>query len=112
MAEVQQKAKKKTQRMDPLVASLMPESDKKMAGIAGISLVVALAFSLWASMYEAVVEEVIFEDSEAADLSASMTIEEKKKRKRKNLKNHVRKLVAAVSHVVRVSQMLHKLVVC
>ena len=70
MAEAQPKQKKTKERMDPLVASLMPESDKKMAGIAGISLVVALAFSLWASMYEAVVEEVIFEDKAAADLSA------------------------------------------
>ena len=49
MAEAQPKQKKTKERMDPLVASLMPESDKKMAGIAGISLVVALAFSLWAS---------------------------------------------------------------
>ena len=39
--------------MDPLVASLMPESDKKMGAIAGISLVVALAICMWASMYEA-----------------------------------------------------------
>ena len=86
MAEAQPKQKKTKERMDPLVASLMPESDKKMAGIAGISLVVALAFSLWASMYEAVVEEVIFEDSAAADLSASMTIEEKREEKKEEKK--------------------------
>ena len=36
-------AKKNTPAVDPLVASLMPESDKKMGAIAGISLVVALA---------------------------------------------------------------------
>ena len=72
--------------MDPLVASLMPESDKKMGAIAGISLIVALAFSLWASMYEAVVDEVIFEESAAADLSASMVMDEKKEEKKEEKK--------------------------
>ena len=72
--------------VDPLVASLMPESDKKMGAIAGISLIVALAFSLWASMYEAVVDEVIFEESAAADLSASMVMDEKKEEKKEEKK--------------------------
>ena len=43
-------AKKNTPAVDPLVASLMSKSDKKMGAIAGISLVVALAIYLWASM--------------------------------------------------------------
>ena len=73
----------KKQQLDPLVASLMPESDKKMGAIAGVSVIVALAFSLWASMYEAVVDEVIFEESAAEDLSASMMMEEKKEEKKK-----------------------------
>ena len=72
--------------MDPLVASLMPESDKKMGAIAGISLVVALAICLWASMYEQVVDEVVFDDSAAADLTASMTIDEKKEEKKEEKK--------------------------
>jgi hypothetical protein len=55
-------AKKKTP-IDPLVASLMPESDKKLFSITGIAVACALAFSFWASMYEAVVDEVIFEDT-------------------------------------------------
>ena len=76
-------AKKNTPAVDPLVASLMPESDKKMGAIAGISLVVALAICLWASMYEQVVDEVVFDDSAAADLTASMTIDEKKEEKKK-----------------------------
>ena len=79
-------AKKNTPAVDPLVASLMPESDKKMGAIAGISLIVALAFSLWASMYEAVVDEVIFEESAAADLSASMVMDEKKEEKKEEKK--------------------------
>ena len=76
----------KKQQLDPLVASLMPESDKKMGAIAGISVIVALAFSLWASMYEAVVDEVIFEESAAADLSASMVMDEKKEEKKEEKK--------------------------
>ena len=57
-----------------------------MGAIAGISLIVALAFSLWASMYEAVVDEVIFEESAAADLSASMVMDEKKEEKKEEKK--------------------------
>ena len=79
-------AKKNTPEMDPLVASLMPESDKKMGAIAGISLVVALAICLWASMYEQVVDEVVFDDSAAADLTASMTIDENKQEKKEEKK--------------------------
>ena len=77
---------KKKAPIDPLVASLMPESDKKMGAIAGISLVVALAICLWASMYEQVVDEVVFDDSAAADLTASMTIDEKKEEKKEEKK--------------------------
>ena len=80
------KTKKNAPAVDPLVASLMPESDKKMGAIAGISLVVALAICLWASMYEQVVDEVVFDDSAAADLTASMTIDEKKEEKKEEKK--------------------------
>ena len=80
------KTKKNAPAVDPLVASLMPESDKRMGAIAGISLVVALAICLWASMYEQVVDEVVFDDSAAADLTASMTIDEKKEEKKEEKK--------------------------
>ena len=76
--------------MDPLVASLMPESDKKSA-IAGISLVVALAICMWASMYEAVVDEVVFEESANEDLSASMSIEQKEEKKEEKKKEEPKK---------------------
>ena len=77
--------------MDPLVASLMPESDKKMGAIAGISLVVAIAICMWASMYEAVVDEVVFEESANEDLSASMTIEQKEEKKEEMKKEEPKK---------------------
>ena len=73
---------KKNTPVDPLVASLMPESDKKMGAIAGGSVLVALALSFWASMYEAVVDEVIFDTSEGPDLTASMSMDEKKEEKK------------------------------
>ena len=72
--------------VDPLVASLMPESDKKMATIAGGSVLVALALSFWASMYEVVVDEVIFDSSEGPDLTAQMSMDEKKEEKKEEKK--------------------------
>ena len=74
---------KTKKQVDPFVASLMPESDKRFAGVALISLVVALSVSLWASMYEAVVDEVIFEETAAEELTTTMKIEEKKEEKKK-----------------------------
>ena len=82
---------KKKAPIDPLVASLMPESDKKMGAIAGISLVVALAICMWASMYEAVVDEVVFEESANEDLSASMSIEQKEEKKEEKKKEEPKK---------------------
>lgn len=77
--------------VDPLVAALMPESDKKMGAIAGISLVVALAMCIWASMYEAVVDEVVFEESASEDLTASMNLEQKEEKKEEKKKEEPKK---------------------
>ncbi|SOE76468.1 TonB family C-terminal domain-containing protein [Fibrobacter sp. UWT3] len=77
---------KKNTPVDPLVAALMPESDKKMATIAGASVLVALALSFWASMYEVVVDEVIFDSSEGPDLTAQMSMDEKKEEKKEEKK--------------------------
>lgn len=76
---------------DPFVASLMPESDKRFAGVALISLVVAISFSFWASMYEAVVDEVIFEDTAAEELTTTMKIEDKKEEKKEEKKKEPKK---------------------
>ena len=77
---------KKNTPVDPLVAALMPESDKKMGAIAGGSVLVALALSFWASMYEVVVDEVIFDTSEGPDLTAQMSMDEKKEEKKEEKK--------------------------
>ena len=74
---------KKNTPVDPLVAALMPESDKKMGAIAGGSVLVALALSFWASTYEMVVDEVIFDSSEGPDLTAQMSMDEKKEEPKK-----------------------------
>ena len=77
---------KTKKQVDPFVASLMPESDKRFAGVALISLVVALSVSLWASMYEAVVDEVIFEETAAEELTTTMKSEEEKEEKKEEKK--------------------------
>ena len=68
--------------IDPFIASLMPESDKKMGAIAGVSLVIALAMCIWASMYEQVVAEVVFDNADSVDLTTSMQIEQKEEKKK------------------------------
>ncbi|MBR3073906.1 AgmX/PglI C-terminal domain-containing protein [Fibrobacter sp.] len=77
--------------IDPFIASLMPESDKKMGAIAGVSLVVALAMCIWASMYEQVVAEVVFDNADSVDLTTSMQIEQKEEKKEEKKKPEPKK---------------------
>ncbi len=72
--------------LDPFVASLMPESDRRIASFVGVATILALAFSFWASMYEAAVDEIMFEEVASEDLAATMKIEEKKEEKKKEEK--------------------------
>ena len=77
--------------IDPFIASLMPESDKKMGAIAGVSLVIALAMCIWASMYEQVVAEVVFDNADSVDLTTSMQIEQKEEKKEEKKKPEAKK---------------------
>jgi TonB family protein len=77
--------------LDPFIASLMPESDKKMGAIAGVSLVIALAMCIWASMYEQVVAEVVFDNADSVDLTTSMQIEQKEEKKEEKKKPEPKK---------------------
>ncbi|MDR1759489.1 MAG: TonB family protein [Fibrobacter sp.] len=79
-------AKKNAPAVDPLVAALMPESDKKMASITGLALVVAFVFSLWATTYEVLIDDVAFEESAVAELSTSLKIEDKQEEKKEEKK--------------------------
>ena len=81
-----EKTVKQKKAVDPFVASLMPESDKRFAGVAVISIIVAISFSLWASMYEAVVDDVIFEETGTEELTTTMKIEDKKEEKKEEKK--------------------------
>lgn len=80
MAETKQKSNKPV--LDPFVASLMPESDRRLASFVGIATVLAIAISFWASMYEAAVDEIMFEEVGSEELAATMKIEEKKEEKK------------------------------
>jgi len=83
MAENKAKAKKE---IDPFIAAMMPESDKRTAGISGSFMVFAVVLGLFAAMYEVTVDEILFENIESEDLSASMKIDEKKEDKKKEEK--------------------------
>jgi TonB family protein len=72
--------------LDPFVASLLPESDRRIASFVGIATILAFALSFWASMYEAAVDEIMFEEVASEDLAATMKIEEKKEEKKKEEK--------------------------
>jgi TonB family protein len=72
--------------LDPFVASLMPESDRRVASFVGVAAILALALSFWASMYEAAIDEIMFDQATSEDLQATMKIEEKKEEKKKEEK--------------------------
>lgn len=69
---------KKKVKLDPLVAALMPDSDKKMGAIASGSLLVALALCFWAAAFEQLVPEVAFVDSVNENIRATMQILDRK----------------------------------
>ncbi|MBR6455011.1 MAG: energy transducer TonB, partial [Fibrobacter sp.] len=48
-------------KQEAFIASLMPDSDKKMVRIASASLLVALSLGFWASTYERIIDNVIFD---------------------------------------------------
>ena len=80
------KVKKAKKDIDPFVAAMMPESDKRTAGISGSFMIFAVVLGLFAAMYEVTVDEILFENIESEDLSASMKIDEKKEDKKKEEK--------------------------
>jgi TonB family protein len=89
MAEINKPAllkKKKGPELDPFVASMLPESDKRAGSFMGVFAMLSLILGFWASMYEAAVDEILFENIESEDLSASMKIDEKKEEKKKEEK--------------------------
>ena len=51
--------KTKKQIQEEFIASLMPDSDKRMVRIASASLIVALSLGFWATTYERIIDDVI-----------------------------------------------------
>ena len=74
--------KTKTPNQDALVASLMPDSDKKMVRIAGVSLLVAIVLCFWAAAYEVVVDDFFIEPTNTPEIKATMNIIDKKEEKK------------------------------
>lgn len=70
------------QKQNAFIASLMPDSDKKMVRIASASLIVALALGFWASTYESIIDEIMFDPPLKDNLDVTVTMknpmEEKK----------------------------------
>lgn len=75
----QEKTKKE---VEAFVASLMPDSDKKMGAIASTSFVVALLLCFWATTYEALTEDIFFEKTDDEKLIATLNVTEKKEEKK------------------------------
>lgn len=74
------------EKMDAFVASLLPDSDRKMGSIAGISLLVALALSFWATTYERLIDDMIFEHTENEVIKATLDIMNKQEEKKETPK--------------------------
>ena len=82
-------------KQDAFIASLMPDSDKKMVRIASVSLIVALALGFWASTYERIIDEVLF-DTAADPVLSNVSLAPVKKdepKKDKVEKKHEEKVV-------------------
>ncbi len=63
------------QQQDAFIASLMPDSDKKMVRISGASLIVALMLGFWASTYESIIDEVMFDPPEKDQIGVSVKMD-------------------------------------
>lgn len=74
------------QTPETFIASLMPDSDKKMVRIAGVSLLVAILLCFWATTYEVLIDDSIFVDTPTTEMQATMNIIDKKEEKKPDKK--------------------------
>ena len=70
------------QTPDSFIASLLPDSDKKMVRIAGVSCLVAIVLCFWATTYEVIINDTIFVDTPTTEITATMNIIDKKEEKK------------------------------
>lgn len=69
------------QTPESFIASLLPDSDKKMVRIAGVSLLVAILLCFWAAAYEVIIDDSIYVDTPTTEITATMNIIDKKEEK-------------------------------
>ena len=74
------------QTPDSFIASLLPDSDKKMVRVAGVSLLVAILLCFWATTYEVLIDDSIFVDPPTTEITATMNIIDKKEEKKPDKK--------------------------
>ena len=76
------KPQTKKQTTEKFIESLMPDSDKRMWRIAGTSIIAALSVGFWATTYERVIDEIVFEKTASVEIATTMNIIEKKEEKK------------------------------
>jgi TonB family protein len=69
-------------KQEEFIASLMPDSDKKMARIASASLIVALTLGFWASTYERIIDEIMFDPPSKTELGVTVMMDTPKEVKK------------------------------
>ena len=74
------------QTSDTFIASLLPDSDKKMVRIAGVSLLVAIILCFWATTYEVIIDDSLFVDTPTTEIEATMNLIDKKDEKKPDKK--------------------------
>ncbi|MCL2100719.1 MAG: TonB family protein [Fibromonadales bacterium] len=74
-------------KLDPFVASMLPESDTRTGSFMGSFAALSILLAAYAAfIFEIAVDEILFENIESEDLSATMKIDEKKEDKKKEEK--------------------------
>ena len=68
-------------KQESFIASLLPDSDKKMVRIAGVSFLTAIMLCFWAAAYEGVINDVIF-DENVPELKTKVTMLDTKEDKK------------------------------
>ena len=74
--------KTNNKKQDAFIASLLPDSDKKMVRIASASLIVALTLGFWASTYERIIDDIIFEVPNQTELGVTLNMDPVKEAKK------------------------------
>lgn len=78
-------------KMDRFTESMLPETDGKIFKWAGTFMIIAGLCAAYLSTVELIVDEIMFDDVEGEELTASMKMEEKKEEKKEKKKKETKK---------------------